>query len=333
MAFGEYATAIVPAMPPLLSGLLVIWIVSAVHLAGTRHGSAFQVVSTLLKLALIVAFIVAGLAIGKGQPMLLVPHAIDLAHILSAPFAISLVFVMYSYSGWNGAVYIVSEIRDPQRTVPQALFLGTGIVIVLYVALNAVFLHTTPMRELVGQIDVAVIAGTHVFGTGGARIVGALICVGLISTISAMMWIGPRVAMTMGEDFPLLRLFSLRSKRGAATSATILQLVIATLLLLTKSFEAVLDFVQFSLTFCSFLAVLGVVKLRFTHPELPRPYRTWGYPFTPLVFLSVNLFIMYYLVTVRPLQSLAGFLTMLLGLLIYAFATAQQTATEKALSK
>jgi len=314
-------------------GLLVIWLVSAVHLTGTRHGSAFQVASTLLKLALIIAFIAAGLAVGKGQPISFAPGAIDPAHIISAPFAISLVFVMYSYSGWNGATYIVGELRDPQRTLPRALFLGTGLVIVLYIALNAVFLYTTPMHEMAGKIDVAMIAGTHIFGEGGGRVVAALICVGLISTVSAMMWIGPRVTMTMGEDIPLFRFFSRLSKNGAPTSATIFQLAIASLLLLTKSFEAVLDFVQFSLTFCSFLTVLGVMKLRFTHPDTPRPYKAWGYPVTPLIFLSVNLFIMYYLVTARPMQSLAGFLMMLAGLLIYGFTTMRQTAVQRAISK
>jgi APA family basic amino acid/polyamine antiporter len=99
--------------------------------------------------------------------------------------------------------------------------------------------------------------------------------------------------------------------------AIIFQLLVSNLLLLTQSFEAVLDFIQFSLTFCSFFTVLGVIKMRITHPKLARPYRAWGYPVTPLVFLSVTLFMMYYLVVNRPLQSLAGFAMMLAGLVIY----------------
>jgi APA family basic amino acid/polyamine antiporter len=94
--------------------------------------------------------------------------------------------------------------------------------------------------------------------------------------------------------------------------------VVATLLLFTRSFEAVLDFIQFSLLFCSFFTVLGVIKLRITRPELPRPYRAWGYPVTPLVFLLVTAFMMYYLLTERPLQSFLGTLIMISGLLIYA---------------
>ena len=190
-------------------------------------------------------------------------------------------------------------------------------MIALYVGLNAVFLVTTPMQELAGQLDVAIVAGKHMFGEIGGRIVGALICLGLVSSISAMTWIGPRVTMTMGEDMPLLRLFSRKSKQGVPAIAIIFQLLVSNLLLLTQSFEAVLDFIQFSLTFCSFFTVLGVIKMRITQPKLARPYRAWGYPVTPLIFLTVTLFMMYYLVVNRPLQSLGGFAMMLAGLVIY----------------
>ena len=224
---------------------------------------------------------------------------------------------MYSYSGWNAATYIIGEIADPDRSLPRALFLGTAIVIVAYVGLNAVFLAVTPMQDLAGQLNVAMIAGTHMFGEFGGRVVGMLICIGLISSISAMMWIGPRVTMTMGEDMPLLRIFSRRSKKDVPAAAIVFQLLVSTLLLLTGSFETVLDFIQFSLTFCSFFTVLGVIKLRITQPKLARPYRAWLYPVTPLVFLAVMLWMMYYLVVNRPLQSLAGFVMMLSGLAIY----------------
>jgi APA family basic amino acid/polyamine antiporter len=147
--------------------------------------------------------------------------------------------------------------------------------------------------------------------------VGVLICLGLVSSISAMTWIGPRVTMAMGEDIELLRMFSRKSKNDVPAAAILFQLVVVTLLLLTQSFEAVLEFIQFSLTFCSFFTVLGVIKLRYTHPKQPRPYRAWGYPVTPLIFLSVTGFMMYYLVISRPVQSLAGFLTMIAGLAIY----------------
>src|ERR1700740_3457679 len=145
-----------------------------------------------------------------------------------------------------------------------------------------------------------------------------MICIGLISSISAMMWIGPRVMMTMGEDMPALRVFARKSTQGAPACAILFQLAVATVMLFTRSFEAVLDFIQFALLFCSFFTVLGVIKLRITDPDLPRPYRVRGYPFTPMVFLLVTAFMMYYLLTERPLQSAFGTLIMISGLVIYA---------------
>ncbi len=320
MALGEYAKPLLPGVSPLALGLGVTWVVTFFHLSGIRYGSAFQNVSTVLKLVLIVIFIIAGFAAGHPQPISFAPTASDFSQIISAAFAINLAFVMYAYSGWNASTYIIGEIREPNRTLPRALFAGVFIVSVLYVALNAVFLYTTPIEKFSGQIQVGTIVGEHIFGARGGGIVGALICLGLISSISAMMWIGPRVTMVMGEDFPLLQIFAHKSKYGVPSFAIVFQLLAATVLLLTQSFEAVLDFIQFSLTFCSFFTVLGVIVLRYTKPAHPRPYRTWGYPVTPIIFLSVTFFMMYYLLINRPVQSLSGVLVMLAGLIIYAIA-------------
>src|SRR5262245_26407987 len=318
MAFGTYFEGVFPGSPPLLLGLSLAWIVSIVHLTGLRQGSLFQNVSTAIKVLLIAAFIVAGFTLGTPQPISFAPSAQDFGYILSAPFAISLVFVMYSYSGWNAATYIINEVRDPERSLPRSLFAATVIVLVLYVALNAVFLYTTPMAKMAGQINVAQIAGGEIFGETGGRVVAALICIGLVSAVSAMVWIGPRVTMVLGEDLPGLRFFARTTRAGVPAPAILFQLAVITLLLFTQSFEAIIDYIQFSLTACTFLAVLGVIVLRWTQPELKRPYRVWGYPLTPVAFLCVTGYMMYFLMTQRPLQSLASVLTMLAGLVVFA---------------
>src|SRR5262245_24714509 len=125
MAFGEYSKSIIPGAPPLVLALGMLWLVSLVQLLGIRHSSAFQTISTVIKVVLIVVFIVIGFAVGTGQPVSFTPSLSDAAQIVSAPFAIALVFVMYSYSGWNAATYITGELRDPKRSLPRALFAGT----------------------------------------------------------------------------------------------------------------------------------------------------------------------------------------------------------------
>ena len=133
-----------------------------------------------------------------------------------------------------------------------------------------------------------------------------------------MMWIGPRVTMAMGEDFPMLAVFSRKSDTAYPCRRCFSRLAVVTLLLLTQSFEAVLEFIQFSLTLCSFLAVLGVIVLRVQQPALKRPYRMWGYPVTPFIFLAVTAIMLFYLMVERPVQSLASLALMLSGLAVYA---------------
>jgi APA family basic amino acid/polyamine antiporter len=318
MAFGQYFAGAVPGAPALALGIGITWAVSLVHLSGIRGGSALQNISTFIKLGLIAGLIAAGFLAGEPQPISFSPSPADIGYLSGAPFAISLVFVLYAYSGWNAATYIAGEIRDPERNLPRSILAAVLIVTVLYVALNAVFLRAAPLNELAGQLDVGLIAGRHIFGDAGGRIVAALICIGLISSISAMMWVGPRVIMVMGEDNPLLKVFARTAKNGVPAHAMLFQLIVVTALLLTQSFETVLDFIQFSLTFCSFLTVLGVIVLRYRQPNLLRPYRAWGYPLTPIIFLAVTGFVLAHLVVERPFQSLASLCTMLAGLLIYA---------------
>ena len=320
MAFGQYFAGVVPGAPVMAIGLGATVLISLVHLSGIHRGSLLQNISTFMKLGLIAALIVAGFVWGEPQPISFAPTAAD-AHLMTgAPFAISLVFVLYAYSGWNAATYIAGEINDPHTSLPRSIIASLVIVALLYVALNAVFLYTTPVSEIAGQLDVGLIAGRHIFGDAGGRIVAGLICIGLISSISAMMWIGPRVTMAMGEDIPLLSLFSRKSDRGVPVTAILFQLSAAAALMLTRSFEAVLDFIQFALTLSSFTTVLGVIVLRYRQPGLPRPYKAWGYPLTPFVFLAVTLFVLAHLAIERPVQSFASFCTMLAGLVLYGLS-------------
>jgi len=195
MAFGTYFVGVFGVGSPMVLSFIVVWVVTAFHLRNLQIGSVFQNFATTVKLLLIGTLIIAGLFIRTKQPISFFPAHGDGMTILGERFAVALVFVMYSYSGWNAATYITGEIKKPEKNVPRSLLAGTGLVIVIYVLLNAVFLATTPIQELKGQIEIALIAGKHIFGTNGGRVAGAVICLGLVSAISSMTWVGPRVSM------------------------------------------------------------------------------------------------------------------------------------------
>jgi len=319
IAFGTYFSEVVPAMNPLFLSLAVVTICTIVLLRDLQLGSAFQNGSTILKISLIAIIIVAGFLVKSSQPISFLPAKNDGALIMSAPFAVSLYWVMYAYSGWNASTYIVGELRNPSRTIPLSVGLGTVLVMALYLAMNAVFLRTTPIAEMVGKQQVAVIAGSHIFGSAGAKIMAVFICLGLVSTVSAMMWIGPRITAAMGEDLRALSWLGRRNAHGVPTTAIVAQFVIVVVLLLTATFETAVNYVQFSLTLCSTLAVLGVFVLRWRRPDLPRPYRTWGYPVTPIIFLAISIWMLEHLLADPSTRapSLWGLATMALGLIVY----------------
>jgi basic amino acid/polyamine antiporter, APA family len=317
MAFGKYFHGALGFGSPVTLSFAIVWVVALVHLSGLRTGSAFQNFSTLFKLLLIGALITAGLLVSPRQPITFLPHSADFSSIFGAPFAVALVYVMYSYSGWNAAAYITGEIKEPGRNVPRALLFGTVIVIAIYTALNAVFLATTPAKEMSGQIEVALIAGKHIFGAVGGRVVGAIICFGLVSAIGSMTWIGPRVTMSMGEDHWFLRFLGEKNRHGIPANAVLAQLIVVSLLLGTGSFQLVVIYIQFTLLLCSLLTVVGVIVLRRTRPELARPYRVWAYPWPPIIFAVITLWMMVYLLASHPIESLCGLGTMLAGLALY----------------
>lgn len=325
--FGTYLAGVFPGVNPLFLSLAVVWISTLLLLRDLRLGSGFQNSSTILKVILILIIIVAGFSVKGTQAVTFVPATTDRALIASAPFAISLYWVMYAYSGWNATTYIVGEVRNPSRTIPISLAVGTLIVTLLYLGINAVFLRTTPAAEMVGKQEIGLIAGVHLFGSAGGKVMAVFIALGLISAVSAMMWIGPRVTMAMGEDLPALSWLAVRNAHGVPVRATLVQFAIVNFLILTTTFQKVVNYVQFSLALCSTLTVLGVFVLRWRRPELPRPYRTWGYPVTPLIFLLVSLWMLWHLLEIPATRtpSLWGLATAALGLMVYYLAPRKET--------
>ncbi len=317
MAFGKYLGGVFPGAPAEAGSILMVVLVTLVHLRGVKTAAFFQNGATWLKIGLIVVFIAAGLFFGEGQNISFWPQSGDFDLIKSRPFAVSLVYVMYSYAGWNAATYIVGEIRDPQRTVPRAIAIGTVLVTGLYLLLNAVFLRVTPMAELDGKLDVGHAAADHIFGLTGGKIMSGLICLGLVSCVSAMTWLGPRVLATMGQDTRALAYFARSTAEGVPLRGLIAQLVVVIALILTSTFDKVLTCVQFGLQFASFATVVGLIVLRVREPDLPRPYRCWGYPFTPLLFLAISAWMMIYVALDKPWETAAGMGLIALGSVLF----------------
>jgi APA family basic amino acid/polyamine antiporter len=211
-------------------------------------------------------------------------------------------------------------VRNPAKALPRALILGTAFVIALYVAVNAVFLYTTPLASLSGKLEVAHIAGTEIFGAAGARITSALICVGLVANVSGMMWVGSRVSEAIGATYPVLGILGRTTRTRVPYVALLYQFAVILVLLFFKP-DNIVNYVGSVLLFWSLLAVLGVIVLRFREPNLPRPYRTWGYPVTPIIFATITLFCLVQNSEIHLRETLIGAATVLIGIPIYLWAS------------
>lgn len=330
MALSTYLARVFPVLNPLATALVVLTSVTVVHAYDVKMGGAVQRFFTFFKILVIIGFIICGFCLPvQMQEVSASIHSFSFGEIFSTGFAVSLVWVYYAYSGWNASAYMANEIKDPQRTIPRSLFISTLIVTVLYVLLNAVFLLSTPVGAMKGQVEVGLIAAQHIFGTGAGNVMGLLIALLLISSISSMVFLGPRVSQVMGEDTYILRALSRKSAKGTPYVAIWVQFVLSALLIITDSFELVTKYTGITLSFFAMMTVAGVFVHRHCFPDAPRPYRTWGYPIVPCIFIVLILWSITYLVyedfvctfvthTQRVMwMSLMSALTLLTGAMLY----------------
>ncbi|MEM6899611.1 MAG: amino acid permease [Pseudomonadota bacterium] len=333
MTFGAYTvSSIMPddgnaqtawAERGLAVGLIIA--LTVVHTRRRETSGRFQAIFTLIKVAAIVILSVAGLSlVSDYQPVTLLPVSGDVTALTSSAFAVSLIYVNYAYTGWNVATYLTEELETPQISLPKVLFTGAFGVMLLYILLNAVFLLTTPMDLMAGEVEVGVIAARYVFGETGALFTGLVLGTLLISTVSAMTIAGPRVLQVVGQDIPVFGFLARETEDGMPTTAVLAQSGIALLFVLTATFDQVLVFAGFTLALNSLLAVAGLFVLRIRNPELERPFRVPLFPWVPLVFLSLTAWTLIYVMIERPVEVLFSAGLIACGALIYILSNSQK---------
>jgi len=288
-----------------------------IHIRGLGPGRLVQNTLAGVKVGALALFVVVGVALGRGSFANLQAAAPAGA---SFNWSLAFIIVMFSYSGWNAAAYVAEEIRDPGRNVPKALGLGTVAVVLLYLGLNSLYLYAVPIASIggPGQSEIAMLTADRLIGPFAAQLLGALAVVVLLGSLSAMTIAGPRVYFAMARDgafFPALG--RIHPRFHTPWIAIIAQTAWSALLILTNTKDQLAEYTGFAVLLFSAVAVSVVFVLRWRNPNEARPFRAWGYPVAPAIFIIASLAIMYNAIMGRPGPSLYGAIIIAVGVPVY----------------
>src|SRR5882724_13435807 len=298
--------------------IFVVLAISTLHCIGVRQGTVTQNILTVIKIGSLVGIILLGIFIGKGDTAHFSPLFEWDKIAKSSVFASAFIPAIFAYSGWNAVIYIAGEVKDPERNLPKALLMGNLIVIALYLAINIVYIYGVPVTEMKGALRVSEVATTALFGYQTSAWITAIITVSILGALNVVTMIGPRIYYAMARDGVFFkRLARVHPAFGTPSSAILLQAIWACLLILTGTFGTLFTYVSVIITLFSALTVGSVMVLRWKRPDLKRPYKLWGYPIVPILFILAHLWIVWGSVVEKPRDSLIGVFIVALGIPAY----------------
>jgi APA family basic amino acid/polyamine antiporter len=314
-----YRTEIAGLPYSLSAGQLVavaaILFLSAINYFGLRGGLLVQNLSVVLRVASIAALVILGWAIGRKSGMENWGHFFRTGGAFDVKsFGLALMAVLWTYDGWYSVNCTAGEVRKPEKTIPLSLLLGTGGVVVVYILMNSVYLAALPLDKMSGVARIGELAATSLFGPRAAGFVAAAITISTFGCLAATILYGPRVYYAMADCGLFFRSMSAVHPRFRVPGRAIVwQGVWSALLCLSGTYQTLYEYVVFALVL--FFAATGaaVLVLRAKRPEQPRPYRTWGYPVVPLVFVLINLAVFGNTFFSQPRESFLGVLIILAG--------------------
>jgi len=299
--------------------VLVIVLLSAVNYLGVGFGKTVQNVLTVIKIGTILALIIFGFIFIKGTyvDFSINPGGWSFASLITG-FGLALVGVFWAFDGWNNINYVAGEIKNPKRNLKHALILGTIGITLLYVFTNVIYVLALPIERMSGVVTVAEEASAFLFGTTASGLISAMILISILGAMNGAIFVGPRVYYAMARDGLFFKKVGTVHPRFKTPGfAVLLQAIWASILALTGTFEQLFTFAMFAGILFWALAAAAIFTLRKKYPDLPRPYKAWGYPVVPWVFIIALSGILLNTLIRRPVESLAGVGLMVIGIPVY----------------
>jgi basic amino acid/polyamine antiporter, APA family len=298
--------------------IAAVLILSAIHYIGVRQGVILQDVLTTLKIGSLLGIILLGVLIGKGSTENFTPFFDTTKMADFSRFGAAFIPAIFAYAGWNAVIYMAGEVKQPERTLPRALVWANLLVIGLYLAINLVYIYGVPVTQMKGALRVSETATTALFGHQTSAWITAIITVSILGALNVVTMLGPRIYYAMAQDGIFFRsLARVHPTFNTPSNAIVLQALWACILIVTGTFDALFTYVSVIISLFSALTVGAVIVLRFTRPDLKRPYKLWGYPFVPIFFISVSLWIAWGSLMAKPWESLGGIIIVSLGIPAY----------------
>jgi basic amino acid/polyamine antiporter, APA family len=297
---------------------VLVAIFTVLNVLGLQRAARVQNVLTAVKVVVLVAFIALAFTTGHGDVANFSKNAVRTATTpLVAQFAISLFWIYVAYSGWNAATYVAEEVRHPARTLPIALAIGTGIVAVLYLLLNVVFIYAAPLEDMKGKLAVGSFAASRLFGPQIAGIFSALMALSLMATVNAMVTIGPRVYYAMAKNGAFLASAAEVHPQWHTPVAAIVAQGICTMLMTLTPFPQLVIYIGFTLNFFAVMSVVALCLMRRRPGWRKLRVVSFCYPLFPALFVLVGCWMIFYGVQMKPIISLAAVVTVVTGALVY----------------
>lgn len=293
--------------------IVIILVFTFIHYRGVVFGTTIQNWLTVLKIVLIVVLVAAGFTVGHGSIENLSGGGLFTGEFRGwKPIGLSLMFIMFAYSGWNAATYIGSEIRNPAQTIPRSLFIATGIVLVLYFLLNLFFVYAIPPEKIMDEPEIGGLAAGLAFGRTAETVVSLLISFALFSSLSAFVILGPRVYYAMARQGYFFKFAAkIHPRFEVPYVSVLLQGSLAVIMVLSGTFEQILVYMGFSLGIFPIIAVLGIFKLRQSRKSV---LKLPGYPYVQIVFIAAGILMLVLSFLERPHESLIAIVTALSGI-------------------
>lgn len=324
-AFSIEPMSALPGLPMSLeqvTAIVMIGLVAWINVRGVQAGAWVQNVSTVLKMGALVVLVGIGVFAFMANDAIATTTA-PVVNERSVPewvaaFGLAMVSILWSYDGWSDVGYISGEVQDPQKTLPRAFVLGTAAVAALYMAANAAYLLVVPISSMPRSELIAADVAAVVFGPAGVLIVSGAIAISTFGTLNGTMMTGPRVFFAMAEDGLLFRrLATIDPVYGTPRDAILLSAILGMVFVSVRSFSELAELFVIGIWPFYTLGVLAVFVLRLREPDLERPYRCWGYPFTPALLLVASVFLMGNYLLLETWSLLGSFAFIALGVPIY----------------